>query len=454
MTESAQPGVPTLTQAEWLTFKDLVHRATGIALSASKKQLLVSRLMRRLKVLRLASFTEYYNRIANDLAGKELQALINSITTNKTEFFREPHHFELLESWLQSSEPGVQNSRQRGLRIWCAAASTGEEPYTIAAVVRSALSQSEWARTTIFATDVDTNALQTAKLGHYKVHSVENVSDYWLDRLFVTPARSRDDEYEVRPELKQHVHFGQLNLAKVGWRIPSPLDAIFCRNVLIYFDKRTQLDVVRRECKLLAPHGLLFLGHSEGLTGLELQLEPVAHTAYRARSCTVRSDCSSSPRLSVVSLCDVASSAPRPYVIGARGGVRLNLNSGVLVALFGFDVQQTCIAHLQGDNLTPALAAHIRSVLAGMARALREGGATESELQAKTIGVSSEDGDGQNEVGPLQAFVHDWLQQARILLLVSRDVSAHTELRVDMHTARIQIREPVRRVVAIASEGT
>ncbi|GEM_PF-11577 len=454
MSERIQAHVPELTQAEWLTFKDLVHRATGIALSPAKKQLLVSRLMRRLKALRLSSFTEYYDRIVNDLAGGELQTLVNSITTNKTEFFREPHHFELLESWLQSADPGVRAARLRGLRIWCAAASTGEEPYTIAAVVRSVLSHSEWARTSIFATDVDTNALQAAKAGRYKAYAVENVSEYWQERLFTNPARSGRDEYAVRSDLKERVHFGQLNLAKGGWRIPSPLDVVFCRNVLIYFDKPTQLDVVSRACRLLAPHGLLFLGHSEGLTGFELQLEPLAHTAYRARSCHSSPAAGSAPRLRAVTLSDAAPSRPRPFTIGKRGRVRLLLKSGVLVALFSPAVQQTCIAYLK-EGSTAEHVLHLRAVLDSMVHSLRRAGATDGGVQAKTV-ASNWGGTGQQQQGTceLQTVVHGWLQDAGIALVAQREVPARTELRIDLQTGRIQIRAASCRSDSADSDGS
>jgi hypothetical protein len=281
--------------------------------------------------------------------------------------------------------------------------------------------------------------LQTAKAGRYKPYVVENVPEYWQDRLFTNPARSGHDEYIVRSDLKERVHFGQLNLAKGGWRIPSPLDVVFCRNVLIYFDRPTQLEVVRRTCHLLAPHGLLFLGHSEGLTGLELQLQPVAHTAYRVRSCTERSGVTSEPRVRAVSISDAAPSRPRPYVIGSRGRVRVHLRAGALVAFFSPAAQHTCVAYLKEDCSIPERALHVRAVLDSMVHALSQIGATEREIQAKTVG-SNPEVRGDQGTCDLQGFVHEWLRRARILLVAAREVNARAELRIELQTGRIQIR--------------
>lgn len=434
----------TLTKAEWHFFKDLIYKVTGIALSPAKKTLLVSRLGRRLRALGLPSFTEYYDKILNrDLAGEELQALVNAITTNKTEFFREPHHFELLEDWLRSPSPSLQQARLRGLRIWCAAASTGEEPYTIAAVVRSVVSQSEWGRTTIFATDLDTNVLREAEEGHYNVCDLENVPGPWRERLFTRARKDSLDDHIVRPELKARIQFSQLNLAKGGWRIPKPLDVVFCRNVLIYFDKATQLDVVRRACAMLAPHGLLFLGHSEGLTALKLGLESVGHTAYRISGKCDQSERTSLPQLHAVSLNRGPPPLPLPYVIGAEKRLRLVLRTGILVAMFSSLAGRTCVAFLKDDCSTPAGAERVHGVLKSMLRALQHSGGTTADIQAKTVGIEGEMGHGgQRDIPELRSTVHGWLEGESLILAVQRQVPPDTEIRIELRTGRIQLGVP------------
>lgn len=432
----------TLTNAEWHFFKDLIYKVAGIALSPAKKALLVSRLGRRLKVLGLSSFSEYYKKIYNsDLAGEELQALVNAITTNKTEFFREPHHFQLLEEWLRTPSPGLQQARLRGLRIWCAAASTGEEPYTIAAVVRSVVSQAEWGRTTIYATDLDTNVLREAQAGHYNTCDLENVPESWRERLFTRGRNDRQDDYVVRSDLQARVQFSQLNLVKSGWGIPMPLDVIFCRNVLIYFDKATQLEVVSRQCRMLAPHGLLFLGHSEGLTALDLQLEPVGHTAYRALVNSNRPAKMSIPQLQAVSLNRKPPPLPRPYVIGAEKKLRLFLRRGILVAMFSGLARQTCIAVIDNDCSNPAEVERVHCTLEAMFRALRQLGGTVAEIQAKTVGLEAESGHDERGSGSgLQSTVHGWLAREDLTLSARRQVPPNTEIRIELRSGRVLLR--------------
>jgi chemotaxis protein methyltransferase CheR len=447
MKDAIQPSsdVTTLTQAEWQSFKDLIYKVTGIALSPAKKALLVARLGRRLRALRLSTLTEYYDRILNrDPGGQELQALVNAITTNKTEFFREPHHFELLEAWLRTPSLELRQARLRGLRIWCAAASTGEEPYTIAAVVRSALSQAEWERTTIFASDLDTNVLEEAAAGRYNACDLENISEHWKERLFTRPQKKGQDEYVIRSDLKTRVQFSQLNLVKSGWTIPKPLDVIFCRNVLIYFDKATQLEVVRRQCRMLAPHGLLFLGHSEGLTGMELQLESVGHTAYRASTTCGQSTRTSIPQTRAVSLSEAAPVRRRPYMISGKKKVRLFLRTGSLVAMSSKLAGQTCMAVLKEDCSTPAGAQQVHSILDAMLHALRQVGGSVSEIQVKTVGVAVEAGRGEEGNGlALQSIVHEWLAREALTLAAKRQVAPDTEVRIEFPTGRIQLRAQV-----------
>jgi hypothetical protein len=285
---------------------------------------------------------------------------------------------------------------------------------------------------------LDTNVLREAEAGHYDACDLENVPESWREELFTRTRKRGLDDYIIRPDLKARIQFAQLNLAKGGWRIPKPLDVIFCRNVLIYFDKATQLAVVRRACGMLAPHGLLFLGHSEGLTALKLGLESVGHTAYRVLGKCDQSEHTSLPQLRAVSL--NRNPRPRPYVMGAEKTLRLFLQTGILVAMFSSLVGQTCIAVIKDDCSTLAGTERVHSVLKSMLGALRQSGGTVAEIQAKTVGIEAEIGQGsQRDISELQSTVHGWLERESLVLAAKRQVPPHTEIRIELRTGRIQL---------------
>jgi len=240
----------------------LIYARAGIHLNDTKRNMVYSRLSRRLRALGIESFTVYLDRLENDpaFAAHEQQLFVNALTTNLTSFFREPHHFPRLAEFLRA--------RGDGARLWCAAASTGEEPYSIAMTMIEALGAEPSAR--LLATDIDTNVLATARAAVYRLDSARQCGDARLRRFFLRGRGSNEGMVRVRPEVARLVEFAPLNLLDETWpalRSFAPLvDVVFCRNVMIYFDKPTQRRVLARIAQVLKPGGLLFVGHSENFT--------------------------------------------------------------------------------------------------------------------------------------------------------------------------------------------
>lgn len=422
-------GLRKLTNREWESFRDLVHQVAGIALSEQKKVLLVTRLSKRLDALGLATFSEYLTYLTRaDPQQRELQNFVNAITTNKTGFYRESHHFELLAQWLRSDGRSIRQARARGLRIWCAAASSGEEPYTIADVVRSAVTQGEWASAAIIATDLDTHVLEIARRGVYPSDSSLGLPPAIRRRMFLRGTSGQRGNYRVRAELREQVKFSQLNLIKSGWLVRGPFDAIFCRNVLIYFDRRTQLDVVTRMCRLLAPHGLLFLGHSEGLAGMDLQLTPIAHSVYRPNGVFGQAPDTQSP----LGAADVAerppAAAPGPRVAGSW--TRLALDSGILVLL-------------TADRLTKVRAYRISQgsedgrESAQVAQLLRDVRHLRSKLQVRAKIVSIRDQAHPEQLSRRLMYVRQQFSQLGVEIVAERTLDESTQIRLEMSTGRL-----------------
>ena len=233
----------------------MIYDHAGIALSPAKREMVYSRLSRRLRERGLENFQDYLNLLeGGDEA--EWEAFTNSLTTNLTAFFREPHHFPLLSEHMQN----VCASRS-GL-LWCSAASTGEEPYSMAMTMVE-LFNSWTPPVKILATDLDTGVLAKAEAGIYADERVEKLSPERVKRFFQRGSGANAGSVRVRPELRSLVTFRRLNLLDAAWPMRGPFDAIFCRNVMIYFDKPTQLKVLEKFVPLLRQDGLLFAGHSE-----------------------------------------------------------------------------------------------------------------------------------------------------------------------------------------------
>jgi chemotaxis protein methyltransferase CheR len=269
-----------LSDADFNRICELVREQSGIALTEAKRQMVYGRLVRRLRALRLAGFGEYVQLLQRG-DQVELQEFTNAITTNLTSFFREIHHFEYLADELL---PAIaERVRATGrLRIWSSACSTGEEPYSIAMVLREQRELLGRADTKILATDLDSNVLATAAAGTYPTERVQQVSAKRVAEFFAPGSGTRQGTVQVSPSLQQLITFKQLNLMH-EWPMRGPLDAIFCRNVVIYFDIETKRALFERMARLQPPGSILFLGHSENLYRISEQYELIGRTIYRRR---------------------------------------------------------------------------------------------------------------------------------------------------------------------------
>lgn len=278
---SAEVGV-RISDAEFEAFRRLIRAVAGISLSDSKRQLLCSRLAKRLRHLRLASFSEYYTYLKkHDPQGAERREMVNCITTNKTHFFREPHHFEFLsERVFPEIARRAGASEKRRLRIWSAGCSTGEEPYSIAITVAEQLKAPSLWDVKILASDIDTEVLRRAEAGEYSRDKLEELEDRDRERWF-EPAEAGERELRVCDELRELVLFRRINLIDERWPINTRFDVIFCRNVTIYFDRETQERLYERFSRLLRPGGYLIAGHSENLSWLSQLFTPIGKTVYQ-----------------------------------------------------------------------------------------------------------------------------------------------------------------------------
>lgn len=243
------------TQTDFERIKKLIYKHAGISLSSSKQNMVYSRLARRLRANGLNSFSEYLNFLERGNP-EEWEAFTNALTTNLTAFFREQHHFPILEKHVE------QRKNQKKIQLWCSASSTGEEPYSMAMAMVQAF-KTLTPPVHILATDLDTNVLAKAQLGIYSLDKLEKIPKEKLRQFFLKGKGHHAGSARVRPELRNMITFRQLNLLDESWPIRGPFDAIFCRNVMIYFDKPTQYQILKKFVPLLAPDGLLFAGHSE-----------------------------------------------------------------------------------------------------------------------------------------------------------------------------------------------
>jgi chemotaxis protein methyltransferase CheR len=258
--------------------RQLVKQLTGINLSDQKRELVYGRLARRLRVLHLRTFAEYRDLLASD-GGREIGEFCNAITTNLTSFFRESHHFEYLRE--QVLQPMVANrTASRRVRIWSAGCSTGEEAYSLAMTVIESIPDLRTWDVKILATDLDSDVLAKAQRGIYAAERLRAIGAQRLSRFFAERRGREGATYEVKPELTSLITFKQLNLMH-PLPMKGPLDAIFCRNVVIYFDKDTQRELFSRVAQLQRPGNLLFLGHSESLFKVSESYTPIGKTVYR-----------------------------------------------------------------------------------------------------------------------------------------------------------------------------
>jgi chemotaxis protein methyltransferase CheR len=267
------------TTADFNRIRDIVMNHAGISLADHKRELVYGRLSKRLRLLGLPTFAEYCRYVDGNEA--ELVELINAITTNLTAFFRESYHFdhlreEVLPELLQ------RNAATRRIRIWSAGCSTGEEPYSIAMTVREVIPEDRDWNIRILATDIDSNVLAKAQAGIYPDDRVAQVPTHYLRRYFRRGTGQSSGTVRVNDEIRGLVAFRRLNLMD-PWPMRGPFDVIFCRNVLIYFDKPTQAKLIARYADLLSSGSHLFVGHSETLFRISDRFDLIGRTIYRKR---------------------------------------------------------------------------------------------------------------------------------------------------------------------------
>ena len=274
-TSTLTPPMPRLSPREFQKIRELARQKFGLDLKPGKEELVSSRLGKKLREGGFRSFQEYYDAVQRDATGESLIALIDALTTNYTMFFREADHFDFLRSKVL---PGL---RSRGeIRIWCAAAATGEEPYSLAITLFETLGMAHAHQIHVLATDISTRALAAAEQGVYPAERFAQLPTAVRRRYLLQGRATAEGFYKMRPEVRQRVEFRRLNLVEpIRHRAPFPV--IFCRNVMIYFGQETRQDVVRRMIEWLEPGGYLFVGHSESLSGKEYALEYVQPAVYR-----------------------------------------------------------------------------------------------------------------------------------------------------------------------------
>lgn len=264
-------GEAQITDGEFQRYRRFLHEVAGIQLSEAKKPLVCSRLARRLRARSVASYGAYLDLIQSRSESAEWQTAVDLLTTNETYFFREAKHFDLLARLATAS------GRARPFRVWSAACSSGEEPYSIAMVLADTLGEGAWE---VFASDLSARMLERARIGHYPMARAEHMPPAYLRRFCLKGIEDQDGTLLVDPALRERVTFAQINLVE---NLPDVglFDVVLLRNVLIYFNADTKREVVRRLAAVLRPEGHLFIGHSETLHGLVDELEPVVPTVYR-----------------------------------------------------------------------------------------------------------------------------------------------------------------------------
>ena len=272
-----------LTSAEFHRFHDMILREAGINLNHSKRVLVESRLARRLRILDYRTYGQYLTFLEGQpLNSPEWQEMINCITTNKTDFFRENHHFDFLRNRvLPEARARAAQGESKQLRIWSAACSTGEEPYSIAITTREAFGADRSWDVKILASDIDTHVLAIGEAGIFDAERLGSLPDPIKRRYFLR--RKQDGALMAKEDLKNLIRFRRINFIDPAWPIRTVFDVIFCRNVIIYFNRATQERLFERLVQYLKPTGYLLVGHSENLHWMNTCLVPVQNTVYRRR---------------------------------------------------------------------------------------------------------------------------------------------------------------------------
>jgi chemotaxis protein methyltransferase CheR len=274
-----------LSKQDFHQLSAFIYSELGIKMSDGKITMLTGRLSRRLRALNLSSFGEYCDFLFSpEGLEKELIHLVNAVTTNKTDFFREPGHFDYLTG---TTIPVLQKQQRfdtrNRLKIWSAGCSTGEEPYTLSMVLTDFMAKKAGFDFDILATDISSRVLEMARRAVYPIQQAKPITAPFRKKYLLKGRDEKNPQVRIVPEIRQKIRFGRLNFMADDFGLPSKVDVIFCRNVIIYFDKPTQEKLMQKFCRYLKPDGYLFLGHSESLHGYDTTLEQVAPTIYRNR---------------------------------------------------------------------------------------------------------------------------------------------------------------------------
>ena len=260
-----------LSDAHFKRISQLIYQRAGIVLADHKREMVYNRLVRRLRTLGLSDFGRYLALLENSPGSSEWQEFINALTTNLTAFFREAHHFPILAEHA--------SGRRGAYSVWCAAASTGEEPYSIAMTLAETLGSGP-GKFQVFASDIDTQVLETARAGIYREEQLSTLTPVQRQRFFLRGTGPHAGKVRIRPEVSSTITFAQLNLLANDWKLTGTFDMIFCRNVMIYFDKDTQAKILRAFIPLLKPGGLLVAGHSENFSQISKEFYLRGQTVY------------------------------------------------------------------------------------------------------------------------------------------------------------------------------
>lgn len=259
------------TVTDFERVRALIYGRAGISLATSKQEMVYSRIARRLRAMGFKSFEDYLNALESGRMEEEWESFTNALTTNLTSFFREEHHFPILKEFVKN-RPGP-------IEVWCSASSTGEEPYSIAITLCEAFGTLT-PKAKIVATDIDTNVLATAEAGVYSMDKLGKMPSDLVRRYFQKGTGRNDGLVRVRKELRDMITYRKLNLLDDTWPLRGGFDAIFCRNVMIYFDKPTQGKILKKFVGLLKPDGLLFAGHSENFQYVSNDFKLRGKTVY------------------------------------------------------------------------------------------------------------------------------------------------------------------------------
>ncbi|MBF0584825.1 MAG: chemotaxis protein CheR [Magnetococcales bacterium] len=272
----------TLSDKDFQRLSAFIEATSGIQMPLSKKSMLTARIQKRLRLLKLHSFTDYVDSVLDPHdTTQELIHFLDIVTTNKTDFFREPNHFTFMTETAMPAlmQKGVGISRP--LQIWSAPCSTGEEPYTMAMVIKEFAAQYNGYRANILGTDLSTRALQHAENAVYDMEKADPVPMN-LKQKYMLKSKDRSvRQVRMKPEIREMVRFQHLNFMDNEYRISNPMEIIFCRNCLIYFDRPTAEKIVNKLCRHLVPGGYLFIGHSETLNRLNVPVTQIAPTVYQ-----------------------------------------------------------------------------------------------------------------------------------------------------------------------------